>query len=403
VPEDPVVFEEKKVPTRLKHWLLDRLLGAWGGIIINSNFGYKPINLCFIDTCCGSGLYKSADIQGDADEQHYEEGSALIGPLALAKLRDFAKGEHKTAKTRAVLINSNRRELQTAKRVIDEAPLYKDVPLVKAVDEIDYQKQTLEEAKGHVLTKMKNYFSFVFMDPYGPKPAPFSVASEIVSRPHTDTLINLPFYSFQKWTGLLGKADANAVAKLKAADRFMGGPEWRGLAAEAKAQGKAFEHILAEHYRSRLEQLGVRALVLPLRGERSSNVMYHLVFTSRNVAGLSSAKKEFHSARGKEFELVQAAVTRKSGQTFIDYGMPGGPGPTVVVGDLADALFERFQGQRVSVEHVISHGLNLDRVLEGDVKKALTRLRNDNRAAVSSEKHYDDPVTFVQAAGKKTH
>ena len=82
MPDEPVVFPRKKVATKVKHWILERCLTAWGGIIVNSNSG--EVRFSFVDTCCGSGLYESSDDDTEPADGKYEAGSALIGPQELA-------------------------------------------------------------------------------------------------------------------------------------------------------------------------------------------------------------------------------------------------------------------------------------------------------------------------------
>lgn len=138
VVDEPVIFPPKKIPTQVQHWILARCLSGWGGIIITSNLG--EVRLCFVDTCCGSGLYTSAD-KHKAGEGVYEIGSALIGPQALAELRDHARQRSRPVKTRVLLINADARELDTARRVIASASLDKEV------DDIRFEAHQLEDVQ----------------------------------------------------------------------------------------------------------------------------------------------------------------------------------------------------------------------------------------------------------------
>lgn len=398
--DEPVIFPAKKVPTRLKHWLLDKLLFAWGGIIINGMPPGIALRFCFVDTCCGSGLYRADGADDDEEDGGYEPGSALIGPQALARLADDARKRGRAVHTRVLLINSKKRELDTAHQVIREAPLFQGkVPLEKAVDEIDYAPKALEDVKEKILEKTKDWLAFVFIDPYGLKPTPFSVVSEIVRGKRTDTLINFPAYSLRKWTGHLDNTTADALAKLAAADAFMGGTEWRDIAREAKLSGRRVDGPLLDLYLRKLTRLGVSALALPLRAEGKRSVMYHLVFTSHNVAGLQSAKEKFQLAESKEYQLQQEAETRKSGQmSFLEAA--AGPKHDVDAAALADQLHALFVGKKVPFEAVIFEGLTMPYVLEADVRKALTKLKTSKpaRAEYPSNLKYKDDVTFKKAA-----
>jgi three-Cys-motif partner protein len=388
VPDEPVVFPPKKIPTQVKHWILGRCLSSWGGIIINSNFG--EVRLCFVDTCCGSGLYTASD-KHEAEEGIYEIGSALIGPQAVTELREHARKRNRVVKTRALLINADGKELETAQQVIHSAGLD------KSVDEMRFEHRALEAVQQIIAQYTNDWFSFVFIDPYGPKPTPFSVVASIVRGRYTDTLINFPFYSFHKWTGFLGKTPSeDQQAKLAAADAFMGGPEWREMARAAQASGSPLERALVDQYLQRLESLGVLALALPLMFEDKNRVMYHLIFTSHNVAGLASAKEKFQAGEDHQYKLRQELETQRTRMGFL-FETPPASEASVDIEGLANSVEERFRGCTVTFERVVLEGLRMKRVLEPDVRKALTRLKAEGRIQRKGAKppKYRDSITFV--------
>jgi len=391
--DDPVIFPPKKVPTQVKHWILQRCLSGWGGIIITSNL--NEVRLCFVDTCCGSGLYASAETQ-PASEGSYEIGSALIGLQVLTNLRVHAKQRSRPAKTRALLINADAKELETAKQVI----LFAGID--KGLDDIRFEAQELEDVRQLVTEYTDHWFSFVFLDPYGPKPTPFSVVGDIVQGQYTDTLINFPFYSFQKWTGFLGKtASADQLAKLEAADAFMGGSEWRDVARGAKASGAPLEQALVDHYLQRLESLGVLALALPLMFEDKNRVMYHLIFTSHNVAGLASAKEKFQAGEDHQYKLRQDLETQRTGMGSL-FETPLGSEASVDIKGLANSLKARFHRQAVTFERVVLEGLRMKGVLEPHIRKALTRLKADRRIKRQGTQSvkYQDSISFAAPSAK---
>jgi three-Cys-motif partner protein len=388
VPEEPVAFEPKKVATRVKHLILERCLKAWGGIIANSNQG--EIRLAFVDTCSGSGLYKSSD-ETEAAEGIYETGSALIGPQELAGVAAYARTLRRSVKTRVLLINADRAELETAKQVIHGAGL------AAALDELRFEPRPLQDVQSVVSQFTHNWFSFVLIDPFGPSAAPFSVVADIVRGRYTDTLINFPFYSFQKWSGFLGREQTtDEKAKLAAVDAFMGSAEWRGIAQKARGAGQALGTVLIEHYLDQLGRLGVHALALPLLFEDRERVMYHLVFTSHNVAGLSSAKQCFLDGQTHEFKLRQElkmeAEVSRSGMGYL-FAPLEPKKPEADLNALAEHLYGRFEGTTVAMKRLVLFALRVPLVLESDVRKALRILKKGGRA-VFSELTYRDEVTF---------
>ena len=379
--EERVIFPPKKIPTKVKHWILERCLSAWGGIIVNSN--PREVKLSFIDTCCGSGLYQTSH---GSDDRTYDLGSALIGPTKLREILEYAQSRKHPARARALLINSDRQELRTAHEAIGAAGLDKDIP-------IEYREETLDAAREIVLNYCKGWFTFAFIDPYGPSPTPFSVVSSVVEGRFTDTLINFPFHSLEKWTGFLGRPDLqpDERAKLEAADAFMAGPTWQDVALNARKTGKPLHAALVGHYLKQLSALGVHALSLPLWFEHQSRVIYHLIFTSHNIAGLASAKQKFIEGETKQFQLRQEAETRHTGQlSLLDSSSPS----PVDLNALGRALCSRFAGTTIPLEDVILVGLQQPRVLESDIRKALTSLKKQALVKYSG-KRWSDPITFA--------
>ena len=104
--DERVVFPPKKIPTRVKHWILERCMSAWGGIIVR-NYQQEGCRLLFVDTCCGSGLYQSKD----SEDGEYEPGSAIIGPQELQKAVDYGRTLDRSVSGEALLVYEDSDEL----------------------------------------------------------------------------------------------------------------------------------------------------------------------------------------------------------------------------------------------------------------------------------------------------
>ncbi len=55
VSEQREFYQRKKVATEIKHFILEKYIASWGGIILQGNKG-RQVRLAFVDTCAGSGL-----------------------------------------------------------------------------------------------------------------------------------------------------------------------------------------------------------------------------------------------------------------------------------------------------------------------------------------------------------
>jgi three-Cys-motif partner protein len=386
--DDLRIFRPKKIPTRVKHYVLEKCLDAWGGIIANSNVA--EIRLCFVDALCGSGLYQlDTDEAVGGDPDTYEIGSAILGPTCLLKAIQYARARGRQVRGKAMLINKEKAELDTVKQALprDVLDAITIEPRVKRFDEI----------KDEVVAFCHDWFSFVLIDPYGPTPTPFSAVRDVVRGRYTDTLINFPFLSLQKWSGYVFKAGLTAEERdrLTAADAFMGGMEWRDVVRQSKAAGKPLDSMLIEHYKAALKREGVHVLALPLLFEDKRRVIYHLVFTTHNVAGLAAAKRSFLQAKDAQIRLRDELRLKKTGSLQLSFMHDGDP--EVDCEGLAALLQRTFGDAAVPLEDVILCGLDEPGVLDSDVKKALTLLKRQKCASYSGTS-YGDTVTFHGSA-----
>lgn len=378
------VFPAKKSATQVKHYILENFLSAWGGIIINSN---RRIRLAFVDTCCGSGLYEVPVGERDDSELPYDMGSAMIGLKKLAELEAYGSQRGKTVSTKALLINKLATELTTLEEAIKEH--------FATPPEHKIRHGRFENLYKEVLSFCGGWFSFVFIDPYGPKPIPFRMVSAVVTSAYTDTMINFPYLSFQKWSGFLDRKDLkeDQKKKLLAVDAFMGGKEWRQVARNAKKLEQDLDQCLLQHYMGKLSSRGVRTMSVPLLFESKERVIYHLVFTSHNVAGLVAAKEKFIKGERHQDYLRQQKKVEKTKQLAFDFSTQEEK-ENVDINSLAEHLYNQFSNKSVTLEEVISLAIQLPSVLESHVRRALTSLKRSKRATYSKTR-YQSVIRFL--------
>jgi three-Cys-motif partner protein len=380
--QPPALFPPKKIATRVKHRILQSCLKAWGGIIITSNAG-RQVRLAFVDTCCGSGLYQPGDdIEIDVG---YDAGSALIGIETLNDLLSHGSSVGRDVSAKALFINENSAELATLSTVIARH-IQHPVPY-----------RLLPSRLGQVVTDITSFcekhFAFLFIDPYGPSAIPFSVVSQLVSLNRADCLINFPYYSIQKWCGWLDSGEGES--RLAIVDQLLNGHTWREIARRNRHNTSGLEEAILNHYMDQLTGLGVAAISIPMSFEDRNRTMYHLVFTSRNTAGLAMAKKELQQA-----EAYQAALKAQLKASKQHQGMFGFMGPDDPIQDpvdinaLATDIEARFRGLSVTKDDVIRYGLLKPNVLETHVSKALTRLKLTKVASLSGTR-YRDTIKFA--------
>jgi three-Cys-motif partner protein len=384
MPRNQTVFPRKKIATKVKHRVLENCLNAWGGIIITSNRG-RPVRLAFVDTCCGSGLYAS-DEADDAAE--YDIGSALIGLEVLAGLLHYGKTAKSAVAAKALFINDNVEELGTLRGAIESNDLTA-VPFETIPDRLQDVVLTVKQF-------CANHFAFILIDPYGPSAIPFSVVSELVTLSHTDCLINFPYYSIHKWSGWLGSG--REESRLRSVDALLNGSEWRDIARRLSGDPLALEAAILNHYMQQLSRQGVGVFALRMSFEDRDRTMYHLVFTSKNTAGLAAAKKELQGGDAYQAALKTELRAAKQHQGLLDF-MSGEDtiDDPVDVDKLADSINAYFIGASPTLDEVIRFGLFQPNVLENHVHKAITKLKRTRGIKITGTR-YRDRLYFSPAS-----
>jgi hypothetical protein len=129
--------------------------------------------------------------------------------------------------------------------------------------------------------------------------------------------------------------------------------------------------------------------------EDRNRTMYHLIFTSRNTAGLAAAKKELQQGEAYQAALKAELKASKTHQTAFDF-MSGDTEvqDPVNVEDLAAEIRAAFRGQSPTFDDVVRYGLFKPNVLESHVGKAITILKKAKIAKANGTR-YRDQISFT--------
>jgi three-Cys-motif partner protein len=373
-----ISFNEKKIPTQIKHRILQEYLRAWGGIICLKN---RQVNLAFIDTCAGPGSYQDTKNQGLA------EGSPLIALRTLNVLKNDSRFAGKPINTKSLFIEKVPKfasALETLLKSNDTLGEYYEIKRAK-----------FEDVLGYVLTFSQNNFAFIFADPFGPSSIPFKSISKVVSQKHCDTLINFPLYSIQKWGGLIGDYENIGQAKKVAyVTDFFGCDEW--INVYQKYHGTAaLEDELLKLYTGNLKSLKVMVSDIPLQYEQKERTLFHLIFTTHNLAGLMAMKETMGSA--KEHETMLREQSKHPGQiSFGEVNNAWLVSKTVnsritpeeianqIISTLGTGIFKRRQIYEMFISDTP--------YLPSEINKALTILKKQGKATYFGESYFDQQI-----------
>jgi hypothetical protein len=127
--------------------------------------------------------------------------------------------------------------------------------------------------------------------------------------------------------------------------------------------------------------------------EDKNRTMYYLVFTSKNTAGLASAKRQLQEGEHYQAALRAQLKASRQRQTMFSFMNAESLDDPVDVDALAQEIREVFAGTTVTRDEVIRFGIFRPNVLETDVNKAITKLKQAGGARPSGPK-YKDTIKF---------
>lgn len=208
--------------------------------------------------------------------------------------------------------------------------------------EIDTQKITTSLVRGDIekiLPKLQNDFPkafdgssplFSFLDPYGPTDLPFTVVSNLVSRPRAEALIH---FDHDGLTRIL--RDYAAPTSAPHVTRALGTREWEttiNASTPFHVASETFLEIYKTQIRKGAEHAFAFRMSTPMR--KVSNVGYYLVFASSHKLGLEKMKETMKSVgQNGKYEFANARSGQLQLFVFSD------PEPA------ARALYEEIRGR----------------------------------------------------------
>ena len=387
-------FPEKKIATKAKHLILDSYIASWGGIILYSMRGRRisrPLELCYIDTCCGAGVYE-VSAEGDASDAL---GSPVIALKQLKRLAILARELGIPANFRAMFINTRQSELGLLQSHVES----EGEGEVRVTYELGEFACLAQEAAAF----SQGTFGLALIDPYGPSAIPYEAVKPLIDQPHNDCIVHFATNGLKRWAGSARKPDAERTPdEQKIVDMgtaFFGADEWIRVARD-HGQGEKCEDALVELYRSVLRADGVSTLSLPLLFSDQNQTKYHLVFTCNNIAGLAKMKEVFQKGDLHQHYLRHRQAMNKA--TATHGPMLFEPKPELeAYAEVDQQEVERTvmatlgEDSPIEFQEILGACIGLPNVLEKHVRKALTKLRQTGKISYQGSKpKYHDKISL---------
>jgi len=361
-------YQRKKVPTEIKHLILEKYIASWGGIILQGNKG-RRVRLAFVDTCAGSGLFGSYDIEAEP-----LLGSPLIGINSLHALATHERNINCDMQSKALLIEKDEKTFRSLKAAIEKyAPNQENVEAIHG---------EFAEKIDNLLQFCEDYFSLVLIDPFGPSSVPFWAVSRVVAQKYTDITMHFPSNAILRMSGHLTYEPANRISqeRVKWLDDFFGSPDWRKIVDSSLSTEEKEERWIQFYLdRLRLFSKDILPISIPLLFETKERPIYHLIFMTRNLSGLMEMKrimqqaKEYEAFRREQVKQQMRIEKTRQGELFEIEKTASVP--SVNIDELAKQLHHKFKSKSVTREVVYRFAIFLENVLKTNIDKALTLLK----------------------------
>lgn len=360
-------YHRKKIPSEIKHFILEKYIVSWGGIILQGNKG-RQVRLAFVDTCAGSGLYGSHIAEAEP-----AFGSPLIGIKALHTLVTDELNRGREILSKSLLLEKNEQTFNS---------------LQTAIQQYAPQEHTISQLCGEFVEKIddilrfcENYFSLVLIDPFGPSSVPLHAVSQIVAQKYTDIIMHFPSNAILRMSGHSANEPTNRLSKerIKWLDDFFGSIQWKEI-IDSELSTEEKENRWIKFYLERiLSNKNVFAITVPLRFETIERPIYHLIFMTRNLSGLMEMKRIMQEAKEHEAfrrdQVKQQLKIEKTGQAEMFAVEKAESKSLINIEELAQVLHRKFKGKSITREVIYRDAIFLEHVLKTDIDKALTQLK----------------------------
>ena len=302
--------------TTAKHQILEEYLKAWFPII--ASWANKIV---YIDGFAGPGIYKNN-----------EEGSPIIA-LRTATAHSMLKD---TTDIKFVFIEKEKKRSEILRQTLKER--FKDTPknMNYSVIDSDFEKGIKNILNIFENDDQKLPPTFAFIDPFGYSDFSMDVVKRLLGYEKCEVLITFMTGFVNRF---LDPIHEDAVTKLYGSNEF--------LKAKSMSSAKNRINFLLETYEKKLkENNGVRYVLSFEMVGKDNNVMYHLIFGTTHWRGLEVMKKAMLKVDGRG----QYSFSDRLGSSQKFFGDINNTEEWMKT--VAKLIFERFQGQCVSIEQI---------------------------------------------------
>lgn len=337
--------------TLAKHEILRRYLGAWFGIM-----GQTNPKIVYLDGFAGPGCYAEG-----------QEGSPII---ALRSALDHHKNQTIQNAT-FVFVEADGERVQQLRDEIN-----KHFPSIPPCFNILIKQNEFDDTLDHLLNQLDSQGqkldpTFAFIDPFGFAGAPFQLVQRLLSNPKTEVFINIMVEPINRFIGHPDPHIVNQIVALFGTNQ---------VCQVIKSENNRVRKLI-ELYQAQLSKYAAFVRYFEMR-DKNNRPIYCLFFASNNRLGHVKMKEAFWKVDSNFGFSFSDATNPNQMVLFKDEVAPR----------LADELVGHFSGRQVLTEEII-HDYVEDQTAytSKHAKEALTILENSKRIMVDPKKNDGRP------------
>jgi three-Cys-motif partner protein len=345
--------------TKIKLSVLRNYLAAWATVL-----KHRERLLYYVDGFAGPGWYNDP-----------KTGNKVAGsPAQVAQLYlDHRKRRGWQYELRLINVESDKTHF---KELVKESLRFQNDVIIENI-----QGEFLDHLY-QILTKIGEYHTFFFIDPFGISGIKFTEMETVFKRPNTEVLLNFNYDGLQRCLGELAnlnhpdsKRRKKAINTIDRVCKMLNAtPRELKEIVEASRIPKEKKVFLLKKYRDSLWKYKTLVYPLPVNYPGQERTFYYLIFMTENIIALKIMKDVMKKAKKME----------KGEQLFL-------PIPEIDVDALRKRLFELYAGKVIAVKEIYKDWLPKVSIIDGedylarDIDKALNSMAKDPDMSVTKD------------------
>lgn len=433
-----MVSAKRKVQTKIKHQILEKYLGAWTGIILSGVKKYRfgntvpKVKFVYVDLFSCTGYYDSDTAQPMSLNGPVVKGSPLIGIDCLKKAVQLGHDYKVDVSYNCIFIEETKPNFEELISKLEDYKPIRPGTLINTDDFESLKDQDIAVIQGDCLDytdRIIDYISsehtwtFVFIDPYGPKSIPIHMVKRYINAKKVDSMINFPILNVHRkgvtsQGGGIKTRNSGEKQILENIDNVFGNQKWRTIANQyislppSPIRTNRIDDSLGKYYYNCLLEKCQTSYIkrIPIKFPDKNRIIFDLLLATKNYNGafvMNNILREaeidqfYHAERAKIFNAQRQENTNNQLLIFPAEIIIKNPDSVVKLSpskysgeEVSEWLIKEFKGESLTIDNIYKRSVNTTFTIS-EIHKGLRYLKNKSKATYISLNDIKNRVVFV--------